>query len=54
MATIDKLEYLDDTKGLIKDALNDLGAEITDNDTFRSYVTKINEIAEEYPTEGGN
>lgn len=53
MATIDKLEYLDETKGLIKDSLNNLGAGITDNDTFRSYVTKINEIAEEYPQEGG-
>ena len=51
MATIDKLEYLDETKEQIKDALNDLGAEITDEDTFRSYVTKINELAEEYPQE---
>ena len=51
MATIDKLEYLDETKGLIKDALNDLGAEITDEDTFRSYVTKINDLYDEYPTE---
>lgn len=59
MATIDKLNYLNTTKGLIKDALNDLGAGITNDDTFRSYVDKINEIAEEYPTEttqteGGN
>lgn len=53
MATIDKLNYLNATKQLIKDGLNDLGAEITDDDTFRSYVDKINEIAEEYPTEGG-
>lgn len=51
MATIDKLNYLNETKALIKDALNDLGAEITDSDTFRSYVSKINEIYEEYPTE---
>lgn len=51
MATIDKLNYLNDTKEQIKDALNDLGAEITDEDTFRSYVTKINELYEEYPTE---
>lgn len=51
MATIDKLEYLDETKVQIKAALNDLGAEITDDDTFRSYVTKINELAEEYPQE---
>ena len=51
MATIDKLNYLEDTKILIKGALNDLGAEITSDDTFRSYVTKINDIASEYPTE---
>ena len=51
MATIDKLEYLDETKSQIKGALNDLGAGITDDDTFRSYVTKINDLAAEYPTE---
>lgn len=51
MATIDKLNYLNDTKGLIKDALNDLGAEITDEDTFRSYVDKINQLATEIPVE---
>ena len=46
--TEEKLQYLDETKGLIKTALNDLGAEITDEDTFRSYVSKINTIYEEY------
>jgi len=51
MATIDKLEYLDETKSQIKSALNDLGAGITDDDTFRSYVTKINDLYDEYPTE---
>ena len=51
MATIDKLNYLNDTKSLIKDALNDLGAEITDEDTFRSYVDKINQLATEIPVE---
>ena len=48
MATIDKLEYLDETKSQIKTALNDLGAGITDEDTFRSYVSKINNLYEEY------
>lgn len=52
MATIDKLNYLNETKGKIKTALNNLGAELTDDDTFRSYVDKIDEIAEEYPSEG--
>lgn len=51
MATIDKLNYLNETKEQIKDALNDLGAEISDSDTFRSYVTKINDLYDEYPTE---
>lgn len=51
MTTIDKLEYLDETKEQIKVALNNLGAEITDDDTFRSYVDKINELYEEYPSE---
>lgn len=53
MATIDKLEYLDQTKGLIKDRLNDLGAGIADSDTFRSYVTKINDLYSEYSLLGG-
>lgn len=48
MATIDKLNYLNATKELIRVALNDLGAEITEEDTFRSYVGKINDIYEEY------
>lgn len=47
MATIDKLNYLNETKEEIKDALNDLGCEIEEEDTFRSYVTKINELYEE-------
>lgn len=53
MATTDKLEYLEETKGLIKDKLNDLGAGITENDTFRSYVSKINALYSEYSQLGG-
>ena len=49
--TIEKLEYLSETKELIKQSLNNLGAEITNEDTFRSYVEKINQLAEEYPVE---
>lgn len=48
MATIDKLNYVNETKELIKNALNDLGAEISDENTFRSYVGKINDLYEEY------
>ena len=46
--TTDKLNYLNATKGLIKDALNNLGAEITDETTFRGYIDKINDIYDEY------
>jgi len=53
MTTIDKLNYLNETKELIKEELNNLGAEIDNEDTFRSYVTKINELYEEYPQEEG-
>lgn len=42
--TLNKLEYLDETKIQIKTALNQFGSGITDEDTFRSYVSKINEI----------
>jgi hypothetical protein len=42
--TLNKLEYLDTTKGQIKTALNQFGSGITDSDTFRSYVSKINDI----------
>ena len=41
MATSDKLTYLNTTKGLIKGAINNAGANIT-NDTFRSYATTLN------------
>ena len=51
MATIDKLEYLEETKEEIKIELNKLGCEITDDDTFRSYVEKINELYADYPQE---
>lgn len=37
-----KLTYLNDTKGLFKDRLNSLGAEITSSTTFRNYLTWLN------------
>lgn len=40
-----KLDYLDDTKGLIKDAIIEKGQDITDDVTFREYVQKIKEIS---------
>jgi hypothetical protein len=39
--TAEKLTYLNTTKGKIKDSINLTGAGITDNDTFRSYATKL-------------
>ena len=45
MGTIsEKLNYLMDTKVAIKNALIEKGAEVSDNDTFRSYSNKILEI----------
>lgn len=39
-----KLDYLDETKQLIKQAIIDKGQEVSDEDTFRSYVDKISDI----------
>lgn len=39
-----KLDYLDETKQLIKQAIIDKGQEVSDKDTFRSYVDKISDI----------
>ena len=41
-----KLEYTDDTKQLIKSALQAKGQAVTDQDTFRSYVEKIVNITD--------
>lgn len=43
-STIPKIEYLDDTKDLIKQALIEKGVEVADTDTFRSYADKIGDI----------
>ena len=45
MSTLNnKLDYLDETKQLIKQAIIDKGQEVSDEDTFRSYVDKISDI----------
>lgn len=50
MPTLNKLEYLDETKQEIKGALNTkFNSGITDNDTFRSYVDKIKNIYTNWP-----
>ena len=40
----DKLAYLEETKGLIKEAIIAKGVEVSDTDTFRSYANKIEAI----------
>lgn len=50
MASInEKLNYINGTKSLIKDKLNDLGSEITNQTTFRDYADKIEDLYEEWP-----
>ena len=40
----DKLAYLEETKGLIKEVIIAKGGTVSDEDTFRSYVNKISSI----------
>ena len=40
----DKLDYLETTKSLIKQAIENKGVAVSDSDTFRSYATKIANI----------
>lgn len=40
----DKLAYLEETKGLIKEAIIAKGGTVSDEDTFRSYASKIEAI----------
>ena len=42
--TADRLNYLENTKLAIKQALTDKGVTVSDSDTFRSYANKIDEI----------
>ena len=50
MGTIaEKLSYLNNTKQLLKDGINDLGGNIDDETTFREYVNNLTEIYNEYP-----
>lgn len=45
MSTSDKLNYLVETKNQIKTAIQNKGVSVTDDDTFRSYANKINQIS---------
>lgn len=44
----EKLDYLEDTKLLIKTSLNTFGLGITDDETFRSYANLISQIHNKY------
>ena len=46
--TSEKLEYLNNTKTLIKNAIINKGQEITSSTPFREYVDKINSIETDY------
>lgn len=40
----EKFEYVEETKQKIREALEEMGATVTDEDTFRSYAEKIAEL----------
>lgn len=58
MSTANKLTYLNDTKGLLKQKINNLGGDITDQTTFRQYADKLQTIYDNAPktsyAEGSN
>lgn len=41
MGLKDKLSYLEETKRILRDTLEEMGATVTDEDTFRSYAEKF-------------
>ena len=46
--TVDKLEYLNDTKALLKAAIINKGQEVTPSTPFREYANKINNIETDF------
>lgn len=48
--TSQKLTYLNTTKELIRNSINNKGVSVTDTDTFRSYAEKIDSISQGVPT----
>ena len=49
MSIANKLTYLNDTKGLLKEAINDVGGELTDESIFRSYAEALNGVYDNLP-----
>ena len=48
--TVDKLNYLNDTKSAIREAIENRGVSVLNSDTFRSYAEKIESISSETST----
>lgn len=53
MSTATKLEYLNETKSLLKDSINSLGGNITSQTTFRQYATELDSIYASLPKVSG-
>lgn len=51
--TAQKLTYLNDTKRLLKDSINNLGGSITSSTTFRNYATELDSIYAKLPKVSG-
>ena len=49
MSIASKLTYLNNTKQLLKDGINDLGGNIDNETTFREYVNALENIYNDYP-----
>ena len=49
MSTSNKLTYLNETKQELKQAINNIGGEVTDETTFREYVTQLENAYDNYP-----
>lgn len=58
MSTANKLTYLNDTKQELKQKINNLGGDITDQTTFRQYADKLQNVYDIFPktdySEGSN
>ena len=45
MSSLNKLNYLLETKRLIRQVIIEKGVEVSDSDSFRSYIDKISSIS---------
>lgn len=58
MSTANKLTYLNTTKQKLKQAINNIGGEVTDETTFREYTNQLQEVYDRLPktayAEGSN